>query len=153
MPSALPLICNVPAPDAIAQRWTLPSEFHQAPHPPQYAPPKVEVVQNPTSSTRISTMFGAPLRAAGSRGHAGMEFLAAISILPVKGESGFGSISCATDMQGGTVDRIAAVTNALWNAFIRFFPVWIANRLSCGSPWPCLLFPCHLCATKARDQS
>src|SRR5215468_6225891 len=54
-------------------------------------PPNVLLAPNPTSSVRISRIFGAPAGASTPFGKSGLESFTVRPIFPLKGASGFGN--------------------------------------------------------------
>src|SRR5215469_18002575 len=76
----------------------------------EIGPPNVLDAPKPTSSVRMSKIFGAPFGGCTSLGKSGTESLAVRPMRPLNGGSGLGSVSCASTGNQPIVD-IAAPTN------------------------------------------
>src|SRR6516225_626423 len=70
-------------------------------------PPKTLVAPNPTSSVRISRIFGAPAGAPRPFGKSGFESFTVRPIFPLKGASGFGNGSPFDGVPSG--ESLAAI--------------------------------------------
>src|SRR5215469_13109639 len=78
----------------------------------EIGPPKVLAAPKPTSSVRISNMFGAFLGGCTSLGKSGTESLAVRPIRPLNEGSGRGSVSCAATGTPSIANIAVPINNA-----------------------------------------
>src|SRR5215469_8201634 len=118
----------------------------------EIGPPNVLDAPKPTSSVRMSKIFGAPFGGCTSLGKSGTESLAVRPMRPLNGGSGLGSVSCAF-----TGNHIAAPTNNATQARentgttdVTFIVLFLSTRA--GSPNCVHEYP-HTCASRLNQIS
>src|SRR5215469_3157434 len=116
----------------------------------EIGPPNVLDAPKPTSSVRMSKIFGAPFGGCTSLGKSGTESLALRPMRPLNGGSGLGSVSCASTGNQPILD-IAAPTNNATQARentettdVTFIVPFLSTRA--GSP-NCVHECLHTCAS------